>query len=239
MKYVPKFRAWDKEKIKTRQGTTGIYKQNGYVYAKAPYHPFCNSRGYVREHRLVYENSIGRYLTRDEIIHHIDGNRSNNELSNLELTTYKEHYIKEHFTGRKEDGTFMNNEPVFDDIKYRLYDREKQVTEIYTLRKLIYTSYNRAKFEYRGMSTGLRDKNGKEIYEGDILEIKGHPFQRHTGEMSGMPVGIDIDGRYVIEYNQENAGYVVGIWKTREVINYCTVIGNIHEYPELLEEYGE
>ena len=84
-------------------------------------------------------------------------------------------------------------------------------------------------------STGLHDVNGKEIFEGDILEIKDHPFQRHTGEMSDMPVGIHIDGRYVIEYNQENAGYVVGNWKTREVIHYCTVIGNVHEHPELLK----
>ena len=224
---TPKFMAWDKSKIKTRQGTSGIYKQNGYVYAKAPYHPFCNSRGYVREHRLVYENSIGRYLTRDEIIHHIDVNRSNNELSNLELTTYKEHYIKEHFIGRKEDGTFMNNEPIFDDVKYRLYDREKQTTKIYTLRKLIYTYYNRAKFEYRGINTGLFDTNGVEIFEGDIVKIiyDGEPF-----------IGVVVydlgETDFKATNNREDYGNNFQYLTVGESIE---VIGDIYQNSELLE----
>lgn len=88
-------------------------------------------------------------------------------------------------------------------------------------------------------STGLHDKNGKEIFEGDILEIKDHPYQRSTGRLSGLKTGIEIDGYYLIQYDREIAGYVVGNWKTREVIRYCTVIGNIHEHPGLLEENDE
>ena len=228
---MPKFKAWDKSKIKTRQGTSGIYKQNGYVYAKAPYHPFCNSRGYVREHRLVYENSIGRYLTRDEIIHHIDVNRSNNELSNLELTTYKEHYIKEHFIGRKEDGTFMNNEPIFDDVKYRLYDREKQTTEIYTLRKLIYTYYNRAKFEYRGVNTGLFDTNGVEIFEGDIIEH----LDFNSNEITKSEVRI-LKGCFYLVISVDGFKYDVPMMDLKDDECILEIKGNIHENPELLED---
>lgn len=228
---IPKFRCFDKSKIKTRQGTSGIYKQNGYVYAKAPYHPFCNSRGYVREHRLVYENSIGRYLTRDEIIDHIDGNRSNNELSNLELTTYKEHYIKEHFIGRKEDGTFMNNEPIFDDVKYRLYDREKQTTEIYTLRKLIYTYYNRAKFEYRGINTGLFDTNGIEIFEGDIVEH----LDFNSNEISKSEVRI-LKGCFYLEISVDGFKYDVPMMDLIDNECILEIKGNIYENTELLED---
>lgn len=137
--------------------------------------------------------------------------------------------------------------------KFRAWDKENK--NMYKVSTLALTGVlndeyvlidTNGSFEWRSFnevilmqSTGLHDKNGKEIFEGDILEIKGHPFQRHTGEMSGMPVGIDIDGRYVIEYNQENAGYVVGNWKTREVICYCTVIGNIHEHSHLLDNGGQ
>lgn len=37
------------------------------------------------EHVMVMEKRIGRPLTRGEIVHHIDGNRSNNADSNLHL----------------------------------------------------------------------------------------------------------------------------------------------------------
>lgn len=39
-----KFRAWNKDKIEVRKGCKGMYKQNGYVLAKAPYHPRCPKR---------------------------------------------------------------------------------------------------------------------------------------------------------------------------------------------------
>lgn len=56
-----------------------------------PEHPNCNSRGCVYEHRLVMEKQIGRYLTKDEVVHHIDFNTQNNDISNLMLMTPKEH----------------------------------------------------------------------------------------------------------------------------------------------------
>jgi len=57
----------------------GRYKDNhGYIFIYKPNHPFCNSRGYVREHRLVVEKEIGRYLLPKEKVHHLgekDDNR--------------------------------------------------------------------------------------------------------------------------------------------------------------------
>jgi predicted transglutaminase-like protease len=44
----------------------------------------------VREHRWIMEQVVGRDLTSDENVHHIDGNRSNNTLENLELWTTKQ-----------------------------------------------------------------------------------------------------------------------------------------------------
>lgn len=41
--------------------------------------------GYVLEHRLAVARSIGRPLARHETVHHIDGDRENNALSNLQL----------------------------------------------------------------------------------------------------------------------------------------------------------
>lgn len=46
-------------------------------------------------HRLILENKIGRKLEKGEIVHHIDGNKRNNNPDNLQLMTQSEH-IKLH-----------------------------------------------------------------------------------------------------------------------------------------------
>ena len=49
-----------------------------------PEHP--NSKnGWILEHRVVVEKFIGRYLTESEVVHHIDEDKSNNEIENLML----------------------------------------------------------------------------------------------------------------------------------------------------------
>lgn len=55
----------------------------GYIRLIAKNHPLANCDGYVMEHRLVMEKKLGRYLTRDEVVHHIDGDRANNAAENL------------------------------------------------------------------------------------------------------------------------------------------------------------
>ena len=67
----------------------GSTNSRGYIMVHAPDHPDCqgNTRKYVREHRLVMENHLGRYLKRHENIHHINGIKDDNRLENLELWT--------------------------------------------------------------------------------------------------------------------------------------------------------
>ena len=62
-----------------------------YNYAVVPGHPNAIDYDYVLEHRVVMENSLGRLLTEEEIVHHIDENKKNNILSNLELMLKSEH----------------------------------------------------------------------------------------------------------------------------------------------------
>jgi len=64
---------------------------SGYIFVMSKDHPHRNRDGYVRQHRLVMEEHLGRYLDKNEIVHHIDGNKLNNSLDNLEVITRVEH----------------------------------------------------------------------------------------------------------------------------------------------------
>lgn len=80
--------------------------ENGYVLVYAPDHPAASKDGYVLEHRLVVERSIGRMLTPDEVVHHKDHNKSNNQLENLQLMTTHDHmsmHMRERHLRRRND----------------------------------------------------------------------------------------------------------------------------------------
>ncbi len=49
----------------------------------------------IDEHRYIIEQHLDRKLDRNELVHHIDGNKRNNELYNLELIPIREH-VKKH-----------------------------------------------------------------------------------------------------------------------------------------------
>jgi len=63
----------------------GTRKKNGYIQIYYPGHPFCDKKKYVFEHRLVMEKHIGRYLNPDEVVHHINGEKTDNSIGNLML----------------------------------------------------------------------------------------------------------------------------------------------------------
>ena len=65
--------------------------KDGYLKRYAPDHPWPRKGGYVREHVRIMELHIGRRLKPNEVVHHVDHVRSNNDLKNLELLTKSEH----------------------------------------------------------------------------------------------------------------------------------------------------
>ncbi len=64
--------------------------KNGYILVLQPTHPQARA-GYVREHRLIVEAQIGRMLSGNEVVHHKNGKKDDNSVSNLVLLTKTEH----------------------------------------------------------------------------------------------------------------------------------------------------
>lgn len=59
---------------------------NGYVLIRVGIgHPMADVRGYAYEHRLVASHVLGRPLARGELVHHRNGDKTDNRPENLEV----------------------------------------------------------------------------------------------------------------------------------------------------------
>jgi len=84
--------------------------EDGYVMVYSPNHPNKTYGRYIREHRLIIEESIGRFLEKDEVVHHINGIRSDNRIENLVLIKNQGEHISSHNGNRHRDtkGRFLD-----------------------------------------------------------------------------------------------------------------------------------
>lgn len=124
------------------------------------------------------------------------------------------------------------------EIKFRAWDVVPYYDDEEEKREMIYFSLEDTRIienlslksiemEY----TGLKDQKGNEIYEGDIVSIDYAPQVKTIGIIEF------IGGVFAVKY-LEKIGYrlvePLNLW-TMNFDNKCKVIGNIHQYPEILE----
>jgi hypothetical protein len=72
---------------------------DGYVLVYSPNHPSANRKGHVLEHRLIMEEHLGRFLSAEEVVHHINGIRDDNRWENLDLFSSQTEHRRFHGKG--------------------------------------------------------------------------------------------------------------------------------------------
>lgn len=91
LRYIRGHQQFARRGQKSHAWKGGTYTTHmGYIAQYAPEHP-NNNGGYVLQHRLVMESVLGRLLTKDECIHHVNGNKTDNRPENLQVVTPSEH----------------------------------------------------------------------------------------------------------------------------------------------------
>ena len=114
-------------------------KSGGYMYAHTkPLHPKANGKGLYPSHRIIMENYLKRYLDENEVVHHVNGNKIDNTLSNLKVLENDQHTAMHRKDKREENiqcicslcGTHFELKPVV----YRLRTNRNKSKNIFCSR---------------------------------------------------------------------------------------------------------
>lgn len=137
------------------------------------------------------------------------------------------------------------------EIKFKIWDKTRNKMLTSNCGAFLLTQEGNAVFHQNGnnplealieqidyevlMYTGLKDKNGTEIYEGDIIRTHENRIQKVIWHNNG----------FKLEYKFKRSYRGESYWETRKDIELSEtnnkrwgikVIGNIYENPELLKE---
>lgn len=79
----------------------GIKLCRGYIMQLCPGHHRANGDGYVRQHILIAEQTLGRNIRRGEVVHHVNGDKSDNRPENLCVLPSQADHVRLHAAQRK------------------------------------------------------------------------------------------------------------------------------------------
>lgn len=146
-----------------------IVASNGYVLIRVGTdHPLADNRGYAYEHRLVAQEKMGRALAEGEVIHHIDGNKQNNDPSNLIIVSTHSEHMHLHEPWNKQDRELASCQCGCGGTVTRKVGEDRRYL----------TGHNRRGKKYPRISAATR--------EAVIREVKGGATHKAVAEAHGL-----------------------------------------------------
>ena len=136
------------------------------------------------------------------------------------------------------------------DIKFRAWDKNAEKMEIEG-GYILLNGYGNAElfnddiWQKQGIDgadfilmqyTGLRDKNSKEIYVGDIIKLTGNTIYDMSDELALQNIRIISYDENECKFNWDRSKSGTSFCKNNAEQGLFEIIGNIHENPELLED---
>lgn len=98
--------------------------KQGYVLVRAPGHPLADSHHYVREHRMVAEQILGRPLEPGEVVHHLNGDVADNRPENLEVFASNRDHLADTLKGQVPNWTPEGRERTLEGARRRRQKRD-------------------------------------------------------------------------------------------------------------------
>ena len=121
-------RSWNGGKTIQKDGTVSLSGYKGF--------PRASDHGTIREHNLIAQNVFGKSLPEKAVVHHVDGNPSNNKNSNLVICEDQAYHLLLHQRSRsfKSCGNANFRKCVmckqYDDIANMVLSRKQQYVHV-------------------------------------------------------------------------------------------------------------
>jgi hypothetical protein len=105
-----------------------LVDKDGYILIHHKGHPNARKHThYILEHRLVMEQAIGRILLPEEVVHHKDQNKQNNQIDNLQLFDCNGNHLRFELAGRCPKWTSQGKERIRKGMIQRWHLKRKSI----------------------------------------------------------------------------------------------------------------
>lgn len=167
---------------KTRQYKRG----DGYIAVYQPDHPDASSSGWMLEHRLVAEETLGRRLEKHEHVHHLNHQRDDNRPENLKVLHAAAHAVEtaQHAVEMREA-----QRREIDDLRQKLAQYEKQfgLLPFNGTDELLPSRYRVCLVCEKDFTVSSPNAPGRGFYCSDACRLKAMHTKRHTTTLAKRP----------------------------------------------------